>query len=269
LAGILDSLKKLAAFLILIIALAVITIFLFDFFVAGATNSSTFLVRLADITIIFSFAAVATYSLTRAKKLLTPHVGAQAASVLQFLLLMLALGVTGFGILGVFNVNPTTLIAGAGIISITVGLIISTFVGSILSGTLVITAYKFKIGEDVMVNNVPGKIADMTALVTRIRTDVGQITVPNSAIASGSVVITAVLKPEPTQETRLHYVVGDRVITSYMNEAGIVKELNGFHTVVLLDSGKEITYLNSSVLSGVVAVAKLVSKAPSTKLAAN
>jgi small-conductance mechanosensitive channel len=259
LAGILDSLKKLAAFLILVITLAVITIFLFDFFIAGATNLSTFLVRLADITIIFSFAAVATYSLTRAKKLLTPHVGAQAASVLQFLLLMLALGVTGFGILGVFNVNPTTLIASAGIISITVGLIISTFVGGLLSGTLVITAYRFKIGEDVMVNNVPGKIADMTALVTRIRTDVGQITVPNSAIASGSIVITTVLPPEPAQEMRLPYVVGDRVLTSFRNEEGVVKELTAFHTVVLLDSGKQMKFLNSSVLSGVVAVAKVAS----------
>lgn len=263
-AGILDSLKKLAAFLILIVALAVVTIFLFDFFVVGATNLNTFLMRVADISIIFFFAGIATYSLTRAKKLLTPHVGAQAAAVIQFLLVLLAVAVTGFGVLGALDVNPTALIASAGIISITVGLIISTFVGSILSGTLVITAYKFKIGEEVMVNNVPGKIVDMTTLVTRIRTDVGQITVPNSAIASGGVVMTAVLKPDPTQESRLHYVVGDRVITSFMNEAGTVTELTAFHTVVRLDSGKDITFLNNSVLSGAVAIAKLVSKAPST-----
>ena len=111
-----------------------------------------------------------------------------------------------------------------------------------------------------MVNNMPGKIIDMTALVLRIRTDVGQITIPSSAIASGSVILTAVRAPEPKLENRLNYVVGDRVITSYRNEEGTVKELTAFHTKVLLDSGKEITFLNSSVLAGTVAVAKITSQ---------
>ena len=93
----------------------------------------------------------------------------------------------------------------AGIITVTVGLIISTFVGGILSGALVFTTHQLKIGEDVMVNNVPGRVIDMTALVMRIRTDVGQITIPNSAVASGGVIITSVRKPEPAFESRLPY----------------------------------------------------------------
>ena len=69
-----------------------------------------------------------------------------------------------------------------------------------------------------MVNNIPGRVIDMTALVMRIRTDVGQISIPNSAIVSGAVIITTIHKFEGTQENRLHYIVGDRVITSYINE---------------------------------------------------
>jgi small-conductance mechanosensitive channel len=258
--GILNSLKKLSAFMVLIVVLAVFTIALFQVFIAEPTNLPLLLKRLGNITIIFCFSAIAIYFLARTKKLLMPHIGIRAATIIQFLLLGLALLVVAFSILANFNVSLTTLITSAGIISITVGLIISTFVGGILSGALVFTTYQFHEGEDVMVNNVPGKVVEMSALVMRIRTDVGQITIPNSAIASGGVIVTAVRKPEATQETRLIYKVGDRVITSFKFEEGVVKEVTAFHTVVLLDSGREIMFLNNSVLSGAVAIAKVKEK---------
>jgi small-conductance mechanosensitive channel len=163
------------------------------------------------------------------------------------------------------GVSPTALLTSAGIISITAGLVISTFVGSLLSGALVFTTYQFKVGDDVMVNNIPGRVTDMTALVMRIRTDVGQISIPNSAIASGGVIITAIHKFEGKQESRIPYTKGDRVITSFMNEQGIIKELTPLHTVVLLDSGKEITFLNNSVLSGAVPIAKITQASSQTE----
>ena len=257
LASLFSSLKKLAAFILFIIVLAAGTILFFDLFLAGPTNLPMFLDRLVDISLVFIFTLVAIFILRRIKTLLTPRIGLQIATILQFLSMGVAILIMTFVILGYFNVSLSTLLTSAGIITVTVGLIISTFVGGILSGALVFTTYQFKIGEDVMVNNVPGKVVDMTALVMRIRTDVGQITIPNSAIASGGVIITSVRKPEPAFESRLHYVVGDRVITSYMNEQGTIKELTGFHTTVLLDSGKEIVFLNNSVLSGTVAIAKI------------
>jgi small-conductance mechanosensitive channel len=171
----------------------------------------------------------------------------------------IAILIMTFIILGFFDVSLTTLLTSAGIITVTVGLVISTFVGGILSGALVFTTHQLKIGEDVMVNNVPGRVIDMTALVMRIRTDVGQITIPNSAVASGGVIITSVRKPEPSFESRLPYVVGDRVVTLYKNEEGVVKELTAFHTTILLNSGREIVFLNNSVLSGAVPIAKITS----------
>jgi len=162
-----------------------------------------------------------------------------------------------FGVLHTIGVTPETLLTGAGIISITIGLIISTFIGGILSGALVYTSHKFRFGDNVIVNNIPGKVTEITALVTRIRTDVGQTSIPNSAIASGTVIVTVIHKYEAKSQGRLPYATGDRVITTYMNEEGTVKELTPLHTVILLDSGKEISFLNNSVLSGAVAVAKV------------
>jgi small-conductance mechanosensitive channel len=262
LAGIVNSLKKLVASLVFIIILAGVTFAVFEVFVAAPTNLSSTLDILSILTIVFIFAAVTFYLLGRTKKLLTPHIGVQAATVAQALLLVLAATVTGFVVLGIFSVTPAALLTSAGIITITVGLIISTFVGGILSGALVFTTHKLKIGDSVMVNNVPGKVSDMTALVTRIRTDVGQITIPNSAIASGGVIITAVLPQEPGLASRLPYVLGDRVLTSFRNEEGVVKELTPLSTTVLLDSGKEITFLNNTVLMGLTAIAKIAQAKP-------
>jgi small-conductance mechanosensitive channel len=262
LASVFTSLKKLAAFLIFIVILAASTILFFELFVAGPTNLPMFLDRTIDISFVFIFTLTALLFLRRIKDLLTPRIGLQVATILQFLSMALAVVVMTFIILGFFNVNLTTLLASAGIISVTVGLIISTFVGGVLSGALVFTTHKLKIGEDVMVNNMPGRVIDMTALVIRIRTDVGQITIPNSAVASGGVIITAIRTPDPALESRLPYHVGDRVVTSFRNEEGTITQLTGFHTTVLLDSGNEVTFLNTSVLSGAVIVAKITQSAP-------
>jgi len=240
--------------------LAISVIYIFDLSVATPINLPIFLVQSVRIIIILAFWITAILLLRRVKPLMVPRIGVQAATILQFALLAVAVLIMTFGILNALGVSPQTLLTSAGIISITVGLVISTFVGGILSGALVFTTYQVKVGDDVMVNNIPGKVTDMTALVMRIRTDVGQISIPNSAIASGGVIITAVHKPEEQQESRLHYVVGDRVVTSYMNEPGTVTELTAFHTTVLLDSGREIIFLNSSVLSGAVAIAKITQK---------
>jgi hypothetical protein len=46
---------------------------------------------------------------------------------------------------------------------------------------------------------------------------------------------------------------------------GTVKELTALHTVLSLDSGREVTFLNTSVLSGAVAVAKITKEKEPTR----
>jgi Small-conductance mechanosensitive channel len=249
--------KKLFAFIVFTVVIAALTIFFVDFFTSGFMNVSTSFRQLGHISLVIAFTLMALYGLARIKNILEPHVGVQTATILQYVAVAITLTVASFIILGFYNVSPSALLTSAGIITVTVGLIISTFVGGLLSGALVFTTYKYKIGDDVMVNNMPGKVSDMTALVMRIRTDMGQITIPNSAIASGGVILTAVLPPQECQETRLPYKVGDRVLTSFKNEEGIVREVNGFHTVIQLDSGKELTFINNSIFTGAVVVVKV------------
>jgi small-conductance mechanosensitive channel len=252
------SLQRLVLYLIITLVLTIGTLYVFHQFIAEPISLSKLIEQAAEIIIIVAFWLAAIAIIRRFKPLMAQRMGSQAATIIQYVMLAIAILIMTFGILNILQVSATDLLASAGIISVTAGLVISTFVGSLLSGFLVFTTYQFKVGDDVMVNNIPGKVTDMTALVMRIQTDVGQVSIPNSAIASGGIIITAVRKYEqPLKEGRLHYAVGDRVITSFMNEQGIVKEVTLLQTVVLLDSGKEITFLNNIVLSGSVSIAKI------------
>jgi len=266
LANVSYSLKRLVVFLTAIVILSISTLYIFDLFIAKPINLPMFTAQAFRITIILIFWLTAILILRRVKPLMTLRIGNQAATIIDYVVLAIAILVMTFGILNILGVSPTELLAGAGIISITAGLVISTFVGSLLSGFLVFTTYQFKVGDTVMVNNIPARVTEMTALVMRIQTDVGQVSIPNSAIASGAVIVTSVRKyDEPLKTGRLHYAVGDRVITSFMNEQGIIKEVTLLQTVVQLNSGKEITFLNNSVLSGSVSIAKITDGLNQTK----
>ena len=258
------SVKRFIIILAFLIGLAVSTILLFDLFIAPPINLPTFLRQTLRITLIISFGFIILVFIRRSKSVMTSHMGAQAATILQFFIGAIAVLVMFFAVLHTLGVSPESLLTGAGIASITIGLIISTFVGNILAGALVFMTHKFRVGDTVLVNNIPGKVTEITMLATRIKNDMGQISIPNSAIASGAVTVTKIQKYETTSQSRLPYALGDRVITTYMEGEGVIKELTPLHTIILLDSGKELTFLNSSVLSGSVAVAKITQQKPKT-----
>jgi len=256
-AHVIRSFKRLVFYLIITLVLTIVVIYVFHQFIAQPISLSKLIEQAVEIIVSVGSWLAAIIIIRRFKPFMAQRVGIQASTIIYYAMLALSVLVITFAVLFIIKVSATDLLASAGIISITAGLVISTFVGSLLSGFLVFTTYQFKEGDSVIVNNIPGKVTEMTALVMRIQTDIGQVTLPNSAIASGGVIVTAVREYQPFKEGRLPYNVGDRVITSYMNEQGIVKEMTGLRTVIRLDSGKEITFLNSGVLSGGVPIAKI------------
>lgn len=256
-AQVINSLKRLVFYLLILLIISIGTITIFALFIDTQLSLPVLIDQTLKIAIAIGFSSAAILIVRHFRPFMVLRIGNQAATILQYVLFVIAILFMSFAILNTLRVSASALLTSAGIISITAGLVISTFVGSLLSGLLVFTTYRFNVGEDVMLNNIPGRVTEMTALVMRIQTDVGQVTIPNSAIASGGVIITAVRKYERLEHGRLPYSVGDRVITSYANEQGIVKQIAPFQTVVELDSGKQITFLNNSILSGGVPIAKV------------
>jgi small-conductance mechanosensitive channel len=208
-----------------------------------------------------AFASIVVLFIRRSKSLLSKYVGVHVASVFQFFMILAVGIVTVFVFLSIFNFSATTLLISGGIVSIVMGLVISTFVGTILAGTMVLMIHPFRVGDIVTVNSVPGRIEEITAMVTKVRNDVGgQIVIPNSAIMQGGVIVTTFGSHKTGTLDRIPYSLGDRIFTTYMNQEGVVTELTSFYTKILLDSGRELTFLNTSVLMGNVAVARVCDK---------
>jgi small-conductance mechanosensitive channel len=255
--SLISSVKRFIVVLVLIVVLAAGTLLLYDLFIQTPINLPDFADESIRIALIVVFWLTSLLLIRRAKPVIAKHLGDQPATIVQVFLGSIAVLVMAFAVLRVIGVSLESLLAGAGIASVTIGLILSTFVGSILSGALVFATHRFRVGDNVMVNNIPGKITEITAMATKVRTDIGYIAIPNSAISSGAVIVTRIHPHESLSQSRLPYAQGDRVVTTYMAGEGIVKEITPIHTRILLDSGRELLFLNSSILTGTVAVAKV------------
>jgi small-conductance mechanosensitive channel len=258
LADFVSSVKRFVLILTLLTIVAFGLVFSFDQLIAARTQLTTLIAQTVRTVIVVAFGLMIMLFIRRSKRLLSKYVGVHLAAVFQFFMILIVGIVMVFASLNIFQVSPTTLLVGGGIASIVIGLVISTFVGNILAGTLVLVTHPFSEGDTVVVNNVPGRVEEITAMVTRIRNDIGgQIVIPNTAIIQGGIIVTTYPTSEAVVRGRLPYSLGDRIYTTYMNQEGVVKELTPFYTKILLDSGKELTFLNNSVLTGTVAVARI------------
>lgn len=259
--NLISSFKRFALVIASIAVLTLISVYVFDQLIAEQVGFTGVLHQAGKAVIVVLFGSVTILFIRRSKHLLSRHVGPHPATIFQFLMILVVGTVMVFAFLDILQVSPTSLLIGGGILSIVVGLIISTFVGNILAGTLVIMTRPFKVGDVVSVNNVPGRIEEITAMVTKVRNDIGGLVViPNTAIMQGGVIVTSFSKQDVGTVSRLPYELGDRIYTTYMNQEGVVTELKPFYTRVLLDSGKELTFLNNSVMTGNVAIARVRKK---------
>jgi small-conductance mechanosensitive channel len=140
---------------ILLIIFGAGTLYIYDIFIQTPINLPDFLDESIRIIVIVGFWLAIMTIIHRSKIVIVHHFGDQPATIIQIFFGSIAVLVMVFALLHVLGVSPESLFAGAGIASITLGLIISTFVGSVLSGALVFVTHRFKVGDNVMVNSVP------------------------------------------------------------------------------------------------------------------
>jgi small-conductance mechanosensitive channel len=256
-----SSLKRFVFTVAALVVLTLISAYLFDQLIAEQIGLSGLFHQTGRALIVVIFGSLIILSIRRSKDVLSKHVGVHPATVFQFFMILAVSIVMIFAFLHIFDVSPSSLLIGGGIVSIVFGLVVSTFVGNILAGTLVLMTHPFKVGDTVLVNNVPGRVEEITAMATKVKNDVGgRIVIPNTAIMQGGVIITSFSGHEADVVVRLPYDPGDRIYTTYLNQEGVVTELTSFYTKILLDSSKELTFLNTSVLTGNVAVARVCEK---------
>jgi small-conductance mechanosensitive channel len=215
LTSLVNSLKRFVLVLVLLAAITFSLVYVFDQLIAAPIKLSALFAQTARTIIVVVFGSLMIFVIRSFKSLLSRRIGPHLATIFQLFMVLTFVIVMVFSILDIFQVPSTTLLVGGGIVSITLGLVISTFVGNILAGTLVLVTNPFRVGDTVVINNVPGKIIEISAMVTRIRNDLGgQVVIPNTAIVQGSVIVTKI-PSGAALPSRLPYSLGDRVFTTY------------------------------------------------------
>jgi len=250
--------KKFITITVLLIVCTSAAIFLFEQQVAEPVKLSTLLRQSIDTAIVIIAGSLIVFLIRRFRNVMVKRIGPQLATIFQLFMMLIAIVITLFTVLDIFQVSAMALLLGGGIITLVIGLIVSNLVGNTFAGTLIVISNAFKVGDNVLVNNVPGRIEEITTMFTRIRNDMGgMIIIPNTALISGSIIVTKMPHDDSAPGSRLPYTLGDRVYTTYLNENGTVKEITPLQTKILLDSGKTITFLNTSVITGMVAIARV------------
>jgi len=99
----------------------------------------------------------------------------------SFLVLALSVaGITAF----VFNQTLTSLLATSGVLAMVVGLAIQANIANVFSGIILNIERPFKVGDYVKINNILGKVLDITWRTTRIESNDGQnVSLANSKVS--------------------------------------------------------------------------------------
>lgn len=88
-----------------------------------------------------------------------------------------------YAILSLIGVPIGTLIAGAGILSIAVGLGAQSFVSDVVNGFFILLEQQFDVGDEVELNNIHGKVVGIGMRTTRVLSSDGTVNfIPNRTI---------------------------------------------------------------------------------------
>lgn len=235
-----------------------ISLHMFELFVApslGVTHAHIQIVSIIAIVVI-SFAVIT--ATRRLLKEFASKTHPQFSASLTFFIMIFITLVASLAVLHQLNVNPQEILISGGVAAIILGIGVSTIVGNILSGGLILTTYPAKIGDSIHVvsDNIRGKIGEINMFYTKIQTDEGkEYIIPNNAIIQGNV---RILKDIPIAE-QLPYSEGDVIEISGPLEkyiGTVIRITSKFTTILNDERTKEYILANNMILQGNFTIVK-------------
>lgn len=214
-------------------------------------------------TISISFVLITTIRriIRRSIPMISQHLVAVISSFVVILISLMA----SIVLMNLWNVDPQAILVGGGVAAIIVGIALSTIVGNILSGGLVLTTFPSKIGDAVFIaaDNVRGIIKEVNLLYIKVITDAGtEYFVPNNAVVQGFV---RLIKESVAIKDQLPFSEGDHIeLTSSSVDnryTGTVSKITSrFSSLITDDDSKEVMLPNSAIISGQFVITKDRSK---------
>jgi small-conductance mechanosensitive channel len=256
-----QALVSLAIRTIIVIILTWAILYLFESVLAQRLGITDLQINISGsvATIAISFVLITTIRrlIHKSIPMISQHLMAVISSFVVILVSLVAIIVLMY----MWNFDPQTILVGGGVVAIVVGIALSTIVGSILSGGLVLTSFPSKIGDAVFIvnDNIHGVIEEVNLLYTKVITDVGtEYYVPNSAVVQGTV---RLIKEGVTTKDQLPFSEGDHIelTSSSINNryvGRVIKITPRFSSLMTDDESKEVMLSNSSIISGQFVIIK-------------
>ncbi|MDE1827079.1 MAG: mechanosensitive ion channel [Thaumarchaeota archaeon] len=235
-----------------------ISLHLFELFVAPSIGVTHIHIQIVSVIAIAIIAFAVITATRRLLKEFASKTHPQFSASLTFFIIIFITLVASLAILDQLNVNPQEILISGGVAAIILGIGVSTIVGNILSGGLMLTTYPAKIGDSVHVvnDNVRGKIGEINMFYTKIQTDEGkEYIIPNNAIIQGNV---RILKDIPIAE-QLPYSEGDVIEISGPLEkyiGTVIRVTSKFTTILNDERTKEYILANNMILQGNFTIVK-------------
>ena len=229
---------------------------IFEIFVAPAMGLQHIHIQIAKTIVTIILVLVIITAIRRALKRFSNKMPAQfSASVSFFAIIVISL-MASISLLYQWNIEPQEILVGGGVAAIIIGIGMSTIVGNIFSGGLMLTTFPAKIGDSITIvnDNIHGKVEEINMMYTKIITDHGtEYVVPNNAIIQGNI---RIMKEIPLND-RLPYNEGDKIELKSSSDkySGIITKITPEFTTIL-DENKEVTITNSSIFDGKFIITK-------------
>lgn len=157
-----------------------------DIIVNFIGNNTTLFVKIVSIIVVLIVSFIITMLIRGSLKkfgsdFVQKHFKKAVYRISQIIIAIIAI----FIILGIWGVNLSGLLAGAGFMGIVVGLAAQETIGNVISGILMMFSRPFEIGDWVEISGYSGIVEDITIVNTRMKTFDGEIvSIPNRNVSS-------------------------------------------------------------------------------------
>jgi small-conductance mechanosensitive channel len=251
--------REFTSLIIKIISIAVtswISLTIFEIFAAPMVGLKHPHIQAAETVVTITLSLIAVIAVRRILKEFSHKIPAQFSAGISFFAIILISLISSISLLYQWNVAPEEILVGGGVAAIIIGIGISTIVGNIISGGLMLTTFPAKIGDEIVIvnDNVRGKVEEVNVLYTKIITDHNtEYIVPNNAIIQGNV---RIMKEIPIKE-QLPFTEGDEIELKNSTDiySGLVFKISPKFTTILCEN-KEITIANSAIFDGQFTIVK-------------
>ena len=249
---------RIALTALLVIALTWLSLYLFETFLAPDLGIEHFHIQLTGSAITVAISFVLIYAIRQIVHKSPLGISPHLSAVISFFVIIIISLIGAVALMHQWGINPQVILVSGGVAAIIVGIALSTIVGNILAGGLVLTAFPAKVGDSVFMvgDNTHGVIDDVTLMYTKVLTDDGmEYYIPNNAIVQGFVRIIK----ETQLKRQLPIIEGEHVqiVTSGEKYIGTVSKITSkFFSLITDDGNSEVTLANANLLSGQYVIIK-------------